>query len=432
MKARRFEVGYLTRVEGEGALDVTIEGDEVKEVKLKILEPPRFFEAIVRGRTFNEVPDIVSRICGLCPVSYQLVSIKAMERILGIEVSDEIRELRRLFSLSQWISSHVLHVVFLALPDYLGFPDPLSMAEKFRSIFELGLRLKQLGNDVTSALGGRETHPVSAVVGGFTKLPSPHVLSLLRKHFESRRNDALELVEFVSTLDLPDFNDPGGMAYASLVHPMEYPVNEGIWTTSDGMHVTPDEYSQHLHETQVGHSNALHALIRGKALMVGPLARLNLNYRRLRPAIMDTLERTGVRFPSQNPYLSIVARAAEVAQAIEDSISILDNMGRIRNSLSDRNYSYTIRRGTGYAMVEAPRGTLYHMYSLDPDGKVTDSRIVAPTTQNLPFMERSLRLLVERMIDSTDDEIAHGCSVMVRNFDPCISCATHLIEIRRH
>ena len=436
MKPRRFEVGYLTRVEGEGALSVTIEGERVTEINLKIHEAPRFFESIVRGRMYNEVPDIVARICGLCPVSYQLVSIKAMEQILGIRVSDEVMELRRLFSLSQWISSHVLHVVFLALPDYLGFPDALSMAGRFKSLMETGLRLKQLGNDATSALGGRETHPVSAVVGGFTKIPSPHVLSLLRKHFESRREDVFRLLEFVGKLELPDFETGDGSFFASLVHPLQYPVNDGVLATSDGMHVTPQEFGTFLSETQPRESNALHALFRGKPLMVGPLARVNLNYERLRPRIRETLNKMGIRFPSRNPYLSIVARVAEVAQAVEDSIEALDEIQRLRtapppSAAGNAPPIHSIHEGAGCAMVEAPRGTLYHSYSLDSDGKVTGARIVAPTTQNLPFIERTLRRLVERMVHSPDDQIAQSCSVMVRNFDPCISCATHLIKILR-
>lgn len=417
-----FKVDYLTRVEGEGGIEVMLdEHRSVREIRVKIFEPPRFFEGILKGRRCEEVADIVARICGICPVSYQMAAIRALEKILGIAPGRQVRILRKVFALSQWIQSHSLHVFFLALPDYLGYENIFQMAGAHRDLVERALRLKKLGNDITRTLGGREVHPVSAVLGGFTKLPPESILRELIAELRSRQEDVEAVLDFVAKIPRPNW--AGERVFGALSHPEEYAVDEGRWCTTTGLAIDPEEFPEYVQEFQVPHSNALHCRLKdGTYYMVGPLARLNLNFEQLSSAALQAALKYNFKPPDFNPYSSIVARVLEIFHAIDACLSYLSDI-----SFERAGISYEIRGGDGSWIVEAPRGSLYHRYRLDSRGFVEEARIIAPTTQNLARIELDLYELVRGITGEPDGKIAYMCEVAVRNYDPCISCATHCV-----
>lgn len=416
------KVDYMTRVEGEGGIEVVLDDARlVQDVKVKIFEPPRFFEGILRGRRCEEVADIVARICGICPVSYQMAALHALEKILAIEPSQQVRLLRKVFSLSQWIQSHALHVFFLALPDFLGFDNIFEMAGEHRDVVECGFRLKKLGNDITSFLGGREVHPISAVLGGFTKLPPKSLLNDLIMQLKDRQDDAYAAFEFVSDLKIDDWDEE--RAFGALSHPEEYAIDEGKWCTSTGLVLEPEDFVSYIEEFQVPYSNALRCRFKnGSSFMVGPLARLNLNFEQLSPEAKRVAIKRNITIPSYNPYKSILARVLEIIHGIETCIKYIEEI----RSEGER-ISYEVRGGEGAAIVEAPRGSLFHQYRLNDQGFVEHARIIAPTTQNLLRMEQDLWNVIPKVAQKTDGEIARSCEMVVRNYDPCISCATHVI-----
>ena len=279
-KTQTIKVDYLARVEGEGALYVRIKNGKINDLKFKIFEPPRFFEAFLRGRRFTEAPDITARICGICPVAYQMSSIHAMEKILGIQISGPLRELRRLLYCGEWIESHVLHVYMLHAPDFLGFPDSIQMARVYPDIVQTGLRLKKIGNEIVRVLGGREIHPINVKVGGFYKIPPRKAFLELLDDLKWARDAAIGMVRFTAGLEFPEFERD--YEFVALSHPDEYPFNEGRLVSNKGLDIPVDAYEDHFQEIHVEHSNALHSVLKARgAYFVGPLARFNLNFEKL-------------------------------------------------------------------------------------------------------------------------------------------------------
>jgi coenzyme F420-reducing hydrogenase alpha subunit len=422
----RLKVDYITRVEGEGGIEIDLdEQRRLLDARVTIFEPPRFFEAIVRGRRCEEIADITARICGLCPVTYQLGTLMAIERILGLEISRQVQLLRKVFALSQYLGSHGIHVFFLALPDYLGYNDIFEMAGEHRDLVNRGLRLKKLGNDIASFLGAREVHPVTAVIGGFTKLPPRSMLDDLVVQLKARQEDAQAALEFVARLSRPAW--VGGRVFGALSHPAEYGLDEGRWCTNDGLSLSAEEFTDYVEEYQVPHSNALRCRLKnGSYYMVGPLARVNLNFEQLSPEARRAAGGLNLSVPDYNPFNSIVARLLEMMHAIEMSIDYLEQV-----EVRGESLSYDIRAGAAASLIEAPRGTLYHRFRIDDRGFVQEARIIAPTTQNLSRIEQDLKELVPQIADERDEQISMACEVAVRNYDPCISCATHCIITNR-
>lgn len=418
----RLKVDYITRVEGEGGIEITLdEQRRLLDVRVTVFEPPRFFEGIVRGRRCEEVADIVARICGMCPVSYQLGTLTAVEKILGIQVSRQVRLLRKVFALSQYLGSHGVHVFFLALPDYLGFDSIFEMAGQHRDLVNRGLRLKKLGNDITSCLGAREVHPVTAVLGGFTKLPPRSALDDLIVQLRARQEDAQAALEFVAGLPRPAWT--GGRIFGALWHPGEYGLDEGEWRTNDGLSLSAEEFAGVIEEYQVPYSHALRCRLKsGASYMVGPLARVNLNFEQLAPSALHAARQLNLTLPDYNPFNSIVSRLLEIMHAIELGIKYLEE-----TPVAEESLSYDISAGAAASLIEAPRGTLYHRYRIDELGVVQEARIIPPTTQNLARIEQDLWELTPQIAGEPDDSIARACEVAVRNYDPCLSCATHCI-----
>ncbi|HET9533230.1 MAG TPA: Ni/Fe hydrogenase subunit alpha [Blastocatellia bacterium] len=423
-KSRTIKVDYLARVEGEGALYVRIRGERVEDVKLKIFEPPRFFEAFLRGRRFSEAPDITARICGICPVAYQMSAVHAMEDAFGAKVEGQLRALRRLIYCGEWIESHALHIFMLHAPDFLGYEDAIQMAKEHPEIVARALRLKKAGNEIITLLGGREVHPINVRVGGFYKVPDRRHLASLRDSLERGRDEALESVRWVAGLPFPEFEQD--YEFVALSHPDEYPFNEGRVVSSNGLDISAREFDEHFIEEHVPHSNALHCSMKGRgAYSVGPMARYSLNFDRLSPLAREAAREAGLAEVCRNPFQSIIVRSVEMLYAFDEAISIIERY----ESPSNPALEIEPRAATGYACTEAPRGTLYHRYRVDEQGMILDARIIPPTSQNQKTIEADLRQFVSGRIDLPQDQLTWQCEQAIRNYDPCISCATHFLKL---
>ena len=422
---RTIKVENLARVEGEGSLHIKFRGDRVADVKLRIFEPPRFFEAFLRGRHFSEAPDIVARICGICPIAYQMSAIHAMEQALGIRIDPAVRILRRLFYCGEWIESHALHVFLLHAPDFLGFQDAIQMATAHRPMVEQCLRLKKIGNRIITLLGGREIHPVSAAVGGFYKTPASSQIRSLEEDLKWALDASLDAVKLTAGFEFPDFEQE--YEFVALTHPEEYPFNEGRLVSNRGLNIDAAEYEDHFLEQHVKHSTALHSVVRGRgSYLVGPLARFNLNFERLPAMAREAALAAGLKPPVRNPFRSIVVRAVELVFACAEALRIV----REYEPPPQPRVDAVARRSVGQAITEAPRGILYHRYSLDENGVILGAKIVPPTSQNQKRIEEDLREFAPQIAAWPIEEATWKCEQAIRNYDPCISCATHFLRVK--
>jgi coenzyme F420-reducing hydrogenase alpha subunit len=425
MKSRTIKVDYLARVEGEGALLVKIKGEQVTDVKLKIFEPPRFFEAFLRGRKFDEAPDIAARICGICPIAYQMSACHAIEDAFGIKITGPIRDLRRLIYCGEWIESHALHVYLLHAPDFLGYEDAIRMAKDHPDEVKRGLRLKKAGNEIVRLLGGREIHPINVRVGGFYKAPVKPDFSALAEELKWARDAALATVRWVATFAFPDFDRD--YEFVALRHPDEYPFNEGRLVSNQGLDIAVREYDQHFVEDHVAHSNALQSrLTERNSYFVGPLARYNLNFDKLSSLAQEAARSAGLGPVCRNPFQSIIVRSVEMVYACDEALRIIEHY-----EMPDKPaVNIEPRVGTGYGCTEAPRGICYHRYRIDDRGIIVDCKIVPPTSQNQKTIESDLRQFVQTNLLLPKDKLQWQCEQAVRNYDPCISCATHFLKLQ--
>jgi coenzyme F420-reducing hydrogenase alpha subunit len=425
----------LARVEGEAAMHVLIEDGQVSDVELRIFEPPRFFEALLRGRSFTEPPDITARICGICPVAYQMSACQAIEDACGITVGQPLQDLRRLLYCGEWIESHALHIYLLHAPDFLGYSSAIDLARDRRDLVERGLRLKKAGNAIMTVVGGRAVHPVNVRVGGFYRLPDAAQMRGLRVSVARALDDALATVGTVAGFSFPDFTHD--CTYVSLRPAAGYPIEAGQVVTSNGLVFPASEFDAHVFEEHVPHSHALHARLGGpgrqgtgrqgtEPYLVGPLARYSLNSGALSPLAAQAARSAGLGPVCRNPFRSIIVRAVELTYACEEALRLIDAWEGARAPA----VAAGPRAGTGYGVTEAPRGLLYHRYQLAADGTIIDARIVPPTSQNQISIEHDLRAFVQPRLHLPTDELTRQCEQAIRNYDPCISCATHFLDLR--
>ncbi len=424
MTAKTIKVDYLARVEGEGAIQVKLRGDRVEDVKLKIFEPPRMFEAFLRGRHAFEAPDITARICGICPIAYQMSAVHAIERAFGVSIDPAVRALRRLFYCGEWIESHALHVYMLHAPDFLGYADALEMARDHQPAVEQALKLKKIGNHLVTVLGGREIHPISACVGGFYRVPSRGELDDLVEDLKWALETSIATARLVATFSFPAFDQD--YEFVSLSHPDEYPLNEGRLVSNRGLDIGAADYEDSFFEQHVRHSNALQSQLKKRgSYMVGPLARHNLNFDKLPQTARQVAAECGVAPPVLNPFKGIVVRAIELIFACEEALRIIEEY----EPPAAPRAKVKVKSGSGAAITEAPRGILYHRYKVDSEGKIVSARIVPPTAQNLKRMEDDLWQFVPQILAKPAEEVTLLCEQAVRNYDPCISCATHFLKL---
>jgi len=425
MSERTIKVDYLARVEGEVAMWIRIKDRRVSDVRLKIFEPPRFFEAFLRGRSYLEAPDITARICGICPIAYQMSAVHAMEDALGITVPDAVRDLRRLIYCGEWIESHALHIFMLHAPDFLGYPDAIRMAKDHAGIVQQGLELKKLGNEIISLLGGRAIHPINVRVGGFYRAPSPQELSPLAERLKRGRDNCRQVVLWTRTLPMREYSRD--YEFVALRHANEYPMNEGRIVSNRRLEITAREYEAHFEEEQAPYSNALHSVIKGRgAYLTGPLARFNLNFDRLPASVQEMAREVGLVSACRNPFESIVVRSLEMLFAFEEAVRLIENYKPPEASYIEVGP----HQCTGFAATEAPRGVLYHRYTIDEKGIIQDARIVPPTSQNQKMIENDLREYVTQRVEMPSDQLRAECEQVIRNYDPCISCATHFLKLQ--
>ena len=424
-RTRTITVDQLARVEGEGGITVRVKDGLVTDVRLKIFEPPRFFEALLRGRPFAEVPDITARICGICPVAYQMSSCQALEAAFGVVVDGPLRALRRLLYCGEWIESHALHVFMLHAPDFLGYESGIHMAKDHPAVVSAALAIKKVGNELMQVVGGRSVHPINVKVGGFYKLPEVAALAAVREKLQVARDESVKALRWLATLDFPEFSRDYQLV--AMQHPDEYPVNEGRLVSSRGLSIVPDEYEAHFAEEHVRHSTALQSRLHGHSYLVGPLARFALNHERLSPLAREEARRAGLTPAERNPFRSILVRGVELIYACDEAVRLITGYSPPDHA----SVPVEPRAGMGCAWTEAPRGTLWHRYRVEADGTIAEAKIVPPTSQNQRSMEEDLEAFVAPRLALSDDVLRWQCEQAVRNYDPCISCSTHFLRLKR-
>lgn len=422
---KTIEVPALARVEGEGGLFIALKDGKAVQVRLDIYEPPRFFEGFLIDRFLQEVPDITARICGICPVAYQMSSVLALEGALGVDAGPEARDLRRLMYCGEYIESHALHIYLLQAPDLLGKQSALELAEVAPQVVKDALRLKKIGNDLLKAIGGRSVHPVNVCVGGFYQWPAQAAIKALLPDLEWGLEASKACAAWAATLPYPELEID--YEFVAIHRPDEYAVIDGEVLSSRGRKVSIADFETGYLEEHVRHSNALHGrTVDGNTYLVGPLARLNLNHEQLNPAAQEALRSAGIALPIKNPYKALFARAIELVHYYEEAIKLV----KAYDPQGPAHLELKLKAGEGTGITEAPRGLLYHRYQIDDMGLVKFARITPPTAQNLPRIEADLMELAPQIIDLPEAEATLTAEHLVRAYDPCISCATHFLKLK--
>ncbi len=421
---KTIKVDYLARVEGEGAFFVQTEGDKVTKSELRIFEPPRFFEGFLEGRSFKEAPDITARICGICPVAYQMSSVHAMEKICQFKIDPVVRELRRLLYCGEWIESHALHTFMLHAPDFLGYPDAIAMAKDHKEWVLKALQLKKAGNNIVNFIGGREIHPINVKVGGFYRYPQKAEFKELRNQLNKAMEIAHDAALWMSGLKIPSLEVD--YEFVSLHHEKEYAMNEGYLVSNKGLKINIDDYENHFDEEHMHYSTTLHSLLDGsKSFHTGPLARYSNNWEQLSTECKKLSQKIQLGKECNNPFKSILVRMIEIFYACEEALRIIDAYKYPVGIIDD----VKPKKGYGSAVTEAPRGILFHSYELDNKGIIKNAKIVAPTSHNQKIIEEDLKRVVEHNIDMDHNALTHICEQSIRNYDPCISCSTHFLKL---
>ena len=420
---RTLSVGALTRVEGEGALHVTLKDGALDSVELNIYEPPRFFEAFLRGRAHTEPPDLTARVCGICPVAYQVSACNAIEDACGVQVDEDLVALRRLLYCGEWINSHALHIYLLHAPDFLGYPDIVGMARDHAAEVERGLALKKAGNQLMEFVGGRAIHPVNVRLGGFYSVPTRQEFKPVAEQLRRALDYAVATVDWVSGFEFPDLEVEH--EFLALTAAGRYPIENGVIARSAGPPFPVADFTNHVVESQVPHSTALHATLDGGRHLTGPLARFSLNSSALSPIAAGAAADAGLSAECRNPFRSIVVRAVEVVYAIEESLRIIADYQRPARPFVD----VPARAGIGHGVSEAPRGLLYHRYEIGEDGLVVSATIVPPTSQNQAAIEADLARVVSDNLAFDDTALTTLCEKVIRSHDPCISCSAHFLTL---
>ncbi|MAZ66085.1 MAG: Ni/Fe hydrogenase subunit alpha [Kangiellaceae bacterium] len=420
-------VPVMVRVEGEGALEFTARDGKVEQLHLKIFEPPRLFEKFLEGQEYSEVSAIAARVCGICPIAYQMTSTIAIEKVFQVDPGPWVHDMRRVMYAGEWLQSHALHIHLLATPDFLGFDNAINMAEHHPETVKRGMRLQGLGNDLLKLLGGRSVHPIGLRIGGFHRAPAISEINEMVDKLEAALEDCKGLVEWTAQLALPE--DEQDFASVAIYHPKEYGINEGRLISDHGLNLTFEDYPAHFREHQVPHSTAYYSLLDGKSYFLGPLARVNLNFHQLPEEIRELVADCNKKFPSKNMFDNVLARAIECYYSVWESLRILKQYQLPKSPFVE----YTPRAGIGHHCTEAPRGMIYHRFEINDDGRVAAATMIPPTSQNQQRIEDNLKTSVERLgLDHEDDELRKHCEMIIRNYDPCISCSTHFLDLKVH
>lgn len=429
-------VEYLTRVEGHGNIVVNVTDGNIEKCNLEIVEAPRLFEGMLRGRSIFEAQHITSRICGICSCGHTLASLQAAEDAIGFKQSAQTEKLRKLLLYQEILDSHILHIYLLAAPDLLGVKSFVPLINSHNDVVRRALRMKKECNNMCEIIAGRHVHPISTTVGGFTKLPKESELDRMRQIMERMQEDMEATVELLTTLTFPSFERD--TEYVALVNDEnEYPFLEGDVGSTDGVRFDKHEYKNYINEFVVPHSTAKHTKLSRDSYMVGALARYNLNHEKLNSEAKKAALKLKLEPGTKNPYLNTVAQAVESVYCIEESIKIIDELKetgvkhdeKITVGLNE-NKNIPVKAGRGIGAVEVPRGILFHDYEIDAEGRIINANCMIPTNQNLNNIERDMRKLVPEILEKTEEEITLFLEMLVRAYDPCISCSTHFLNVK--
>lgn len=432
----KVNVEYLTRVEGHGNIVVNVKDGKLEECRLDIIESPRFFEGMLRGRSIFEAQHITSRICGICACGHTLASIQAAEEAIGFKPSEQTKKLRQLLLYLEILDSHLLHIYLLVAPDLLGVGSFIPLIETHNKIVRRALRMKKSMNDICDILVGRHVHPISAIVGGFTKLPGEKEIDAILNILKDLRPEMEATVELVKTLKFPQFQRE--TEYVALVNDSdEYPLLEGDIGSTDGLRLNKKDYLKLTNEFVVAHSSAKHTRASRASYMVGALARINLNYQKLNPKAKKVAELFGLKPIATNPYLITLAQLVECVHCLEEAIKIVEELRKkginyeeqIVVGLNEKG-TIPVKAGQGVGAVEVPRGILFHDYEIDQTGKILNANCIIPTGQNLNNIELDMKKLVPEILDKKEDEITRMLEMLVRAYDPCISCSAHFLNVK--
>jgi len=426
MSHHTFEIKNLTKVEARAKLSIKLEDNEVKEANLEITEASRYFEAMLRGRKYNEAASLTQRICGICSVAHTIASLKSIEDALKIQPSEKTIDLRKLLLIGGHLHSHVVHLYFLALPDYLGFESILEMSSKRHEEVHRALRLEKISTDIIRLIGGRPIHPVSAEIGRFTDVPTKEKLETMLKKFKEMKEDAKKTAELFMSFKTPDFQN--GTRQCALKKEGDYPLYDGKIFTTDEIEFEPRNYKKYLTEYMKKYSTAINVKFDNERLMVGSLARLNLNYKNLSDDANELLNSSGIKLPSYSPYLNNFAQAIELVHFIDEGIKITENL--LSSGLKKEQIKIKPNAGVGITAIEAPRGVLYHHYKLDKNGVIQYANIITPTEQNLDSIENDIKKIFPTLSHLPKEKITLELEKLIRAYDPCISCPTHFLEVK--
>jgi len=417
------ELDHITKIEGHAKLKLKIDGGKVKKCQLEVFEGARYFEGILRGRRYNEAPHLTSRICGVCSQAHLITALQAIENALVVEVSPQTKLLRELLLLGQIIQSHALHLYLLVLPDYMGFESAISMAAKYPKHIQSALNIKKLGNDICTVIGAREVHSITAVPGGFSKIPDQKDLDVLVKRMKKEKEIIVKAAKLFAGFRYPDLVRQ--TEYVALQKEDTYALMDGTINSTEGLCISKERYLEYFEENIKDYSTAKFVVSEGKGFMVGSLARINLNQKMMSKDARGLISESGFDFPNYNPFLNNFAQAVEMVHVVDRAIEIIENLA-LRD---EKPVDFKIRAGRGVAATEVPRGTLYHDYELDDKGDVVHANIITPTTQNLKNCEDDIIEYVPKLLKKSSKQVVDNLEKLIRAYDPCISCSTHFLEV---
>lgn len=420
---QKINLDTITKIEGHARLDVKIEKGEIKKVQVEVYEGARLFEGILKGRKYDDVHYLTSRICGVCSQAHLIGALKAIEEALDVRASEQTEFLRELLMIGQIIQSHSLHLYFLALPDYLGYDNAIEMASKYKNEVKRALKIKRLGNEICTVIGGREIHSITPIVGGFSKIPRKEEIEKLTKNLKETKEDAIETVNLFENLNYEKFERK--TEYVALKKERSYAMMHGSVHSTEGLDIPHELYDKYFQEYTTEYSTSKFVMLKGKSYMVGALARLNLNRAYLLDEAKKMLKNSKFKFPNHSPYANNFAQAIEILHLIERAIEILENLRLRDESLPE----VKLREGRGISATEVARGLLFHDYKLDKNGKVLKANILPPTTQNLKNIEEDIKLILPEILNRSEEEIKLELEKLIRSYDPCISCSTHFLEL---
>lgn len=422
------EVTPLSRVEGHGELVIDVKNKKIVKAQFRIPEPPRFFEAFLVGRKYDEPSHMTSRICGICGVSHTCASIKATEKALGIIPSKQTVNLRKLIFYHEVVQSNALHFYYLAIPDFFKAGSVFSLADDHPDLVKIAVNIKKTANDIVRIIGGRAVHPIRTVIGGFTKFPTEEELVKIKKMLKAIYPDIEKTLKILKKVKIPDFERE--TEYISISDPKEYAIYNGNIKSTDGWEIKDQDYLDKISEEIVDYSIGKHARSSRESNMVGALARINNNYKMLSDNAKDYADKLGLKPVCCNPFMNNIAQFIEIIHCVDDSFRLINGLLDSGLEGNEAMPKVKVKAGRGVGVVEAPRGMLIHDYTYDEEGRITKVNLIIPTNHNYGNIKYDLEKFIPGILNETEEKVQFDCEMLIRAYDPCISCSTHLLNLK--